>query len=295
MMEAGLSSMDREIVLEGIPVSDVGTIYDAVRFDNPCIPLALRLRKEVTLSGSLHVLPDYSVSRRVHEANSSRLAEIGDRFSETVNSSPFDIELAVHDHLSDSVRYKKDLPSDFSMNGPLLDRHGACEGISKAALYLLRRCGVDAGIVSGKTESGENHAWNMVHIDGGCYHLDVTWDLGSRNGVTRHDYFNVNDGFMGRSRTWTDAYPSTSMDCNYYSRSGSVVYRADDLGRMFREYIRRGQRIIEFRVCDAIRDGVDESSVERSLRRELEVRGGRYTGSYSQSTGCCVFNIDYLR
>lgn len=289
-MEAGLTSMEREIVLDGVNATHVRSIYDAVRFDNPCVPHVSRMRTGIGYGG-IRIFPTYTISRQAHKAGLSRMEEIGDRFTESVSGSGFERELAVHDHLSDTVLYRKDTPSDFSMRGPLLERRGACEGISKAALYLLRRCGVDAGIISGTTESGERHAWNMVHIDGGCYHLDITWDLGSRNGVTRHDYFNVNDGFMNRGRTWSDAYPSGSMDANYYSRRGTTVYRGEDLVKMIREFIARGQETIEFRICDALRERVDGKAVEESIRIALGTHGGRYSGCYNQSTGCCVFTV----
>lgn len=292
-MEAGLITMDREIVLEGVDIVDVRGIYDAVRFDNPCIPL-IRQMKTATRFGAICLLPVYFLNKQKHEADVSHLAEIGDRFIESIHGSRFDRELAVHDYLSDTVLYSKERPSDFSMSGPLLYHRGACEGISKAALYLLRRIGVDAGIVSGITTSGERHAWNMVHIDDRCYHLDITWDLGSRNGVTRHDFFNVNDGFMGKTRSWTNTYPSVSMNDNYYSRRGTVVYRTDDLEKVIGSFISKRQETIEFRISDAIKDSIDGDVVERSIRKALGICGGKFSGSYCQSTGCCLFNVDYL-
>lgn len=284
--------MDRTIVLEGVNAIDVRRVYDAVRFDNPCIPHIGQMKTGIGFK-AIRLLPAYSLSKHKHETDISRLTEIGDRFAESVNGSHFDRELAIHDYLSNTVLYSKEYPCDFSMNGPLLYHRGACEGISKAALYLLRRCDVDAGILSGVTTSGERHAWNMVYIDGGCYHLDITWDLGSRNGIPRHDYFNINDRFMGRARSWTDAYPSRTMNANYYSKKGTVVYNTDDLGKIIEGFISRRLKSIEFRISDALKDSIDGNAVEKSIRNALEICGERFSGSYCQSTGCCAFNVDY--
>lgn len=46
-----------------------------------------------------------------------------------------------------------------------------CEGYSKILIEALELIGIEARIVE-----NDNHAWNMVKLDGIWYHCDVTWD-----------------------------------------------------------------------------------------------------------------------
>lgn len=291
---AGLISMEREIDLGSYNEHDVNELYNAVKFDDPTLPnvVSFRFRR---LGNSLMALPTYGISKIAYEDNLFRMREFGDRFLQTVSGSSFERELTVHDHLAGTVAYHKGVPSDFSAIGPLLHSCGACEGVSKAVLYLLRICGVDAGVVTGETTSGELHAWNMVYLDGRCYHLDVTWDLRGYAGQLRHDYLNVNDSFMRRSRTWQFAYPSGIMDANYYSRRGIVIYRMEDLGRVMSQLISRRSNRIEYRISDALMKDFDAKTAEQAIRDALSSVGGRYSGSYRPDTGCSIFDVSYHR
>ena len=62
-------------------------------------------------------------------------------------------------------------------------------------------------VVGAGFSSREDHAWNMVKIDGEWYCIDATWDVGS---VPRHfQYFNVSSEYMALSdHQWDyEAYP----------------------------------------------------------------------------------------
>lgn len=49
-----------------------------------------------------------------------------------------------------------------------------CEGYSEAMEYLCRRANLYCKIVGGSSR-GESHAWNLVKVPSGTYHVDVTW------------------------------------------------------------------------------------------------------------------------
>ena len=48
-----------------------------------------------------------------------------------------------------------------------------CSGVADLFYYLANAAGVETRIQTHST-----HAWNFVKIDGKCYYLDATWDLG---------------------------------------------------------------------------------------------------------------------
>ena len=49
-----------------------------------------------------------------------------------------------------------------------------CQGYAEAYQYLCQRAGLWCHTVSGASE-GMSHAWNLIWLDGGTYHVDVTW------------------------------------------------------------------------------------------------------------------------
>ena len=51
-------------------------------------------------------------------------------------------------------------------------------------------------VVGASFGSSEDHAWNMVKLDGAWYCVDVTWDDPGGGGQAIHRYFNVTSQFM---------------------------------------------------------------------------------------------------
>ena len=49
-----------------------------------------------------------------------------------------------------------------------------CEGYSEAMAYLCSRANLYCKVVSGSSR-GTSHAWNLVKVSSGTYHVDVTW------------------------------------------------------------------------------------------------------------------------
>lgn len=60
----------------------------------------------------------------------------------------------------------------FTAYGALVNRMAVCDGYTKAYKYLLKQVGIN----SYKAATTEDHAWNVVELDGKYYHVDVTHD-----------------------------------------------------------------------------------------------------------------------
>jgi len=145
----------------------------------------------------------------------------------------YSIELAVHDVLSKRVTYDgTDMESSHSLVGPMLDKRGVCDGISKANAFLLNAFGVDASVVTGKKRgSTENHAWNVVRIDREWYNEDVTFDLQEGSGVQTRFYLNMDDTLASRTHELKNAGRCKSRKQNHYVRNGTYFKRAEEAVR----------------------------------------------------------------
>lgn len=114
------------------------------------------------------------------------------------------IERYVYEYLATNCTYDGfDTVYAHSPLGPLIQKRAVCEGISKAAKYLLDRAGVHSAVIfgGGDLNGGVNHAWNMVQLDGNWYHIDITYDLSQ--GQPRFRYFNLSDEAMRQDHRFT--------------------------------------------------------------------------------------------
>jgi len=87
---------------------------------------------------------------------------------------------------------KKGAPrTSYQPYGPLIQGKGVCLGYAETFRLLMDMAGIECITVTGAAfMSRENHAWNMVKLDGEWYCVDVTWD-DTEGG--NYDYFNKTD------------------------------------------------------------------------------------------------------
>ena len=70
-----------------------------------------------------------------------------------------------------------------------------CLGFASTFQLLMDMAGVECLTVVGAAfDSREDHAWNMVRLDGEWYCVDATWDTGVPEGYW--SYFNVTSDYM---------------------------------------------------------------------------------------------------
>jgi hypothetical protein len=149
-----------------------------------------------TLTGSKPKLTDKMLRDKV--------AEVAAQCKATA-SSDYARAKWFHDYLTTNASYDYTF-TYYSAHGVLLAGTGVCDSFSQAYQMLLNAVGIANKRVVGKG-NGEGHSWNLVNIDGGWYHVDVTWDV--RGG---HTYFMKSDDFMSRDHTWTRSkYPAAPL------------------------------------------------------------------------------------
>lgn len=114
-----------------------------------------------------------------------------------------DVVKACHDWLVSNLTYafKNDgvTPEDafwaHTVVGAFRNNTGVCETYARTFTLLLNQSGIDCYLVTGY--AGENHAWNLVCLDGLWYWVDVTWDdpVPDMGGIS-YTYYLVKDGGM---------------------------------------------------------------------------------------------------
>lgn len=135
-------------------------------------------------------------------------------------------ELRLHDYLVNHCRYGLGSPDDeneFRAYGALIDEEAVCSGYAEAMALLLTYAGIESQIVIG-TSRAENHAWNLVKINGDWYHLDTTWDDPVELGIVTHAYFNLSDDEIAYDHSWNRdrTEKATSTAQGYFTVSSKV-------------------------------------------------------------------------
>lgn len=114
---------------------------------------------------------------------------------------------AVHDYLVLNLAYDTRLINN-SPYPALTEGVTACNGYAMLAYKMLKELGIEVRLISGVASSQafntQNHAWNMVKLDGNWYHLDVTWDdpVPDEAGRILYDYYLLTDKEIAKNHSW---------------------------------------------------------------------------------------------
>lgn len=169
----------------------------------------------------------------------------------------FEKALYIHDYIVSNCRYVHENETGYASTvyGCLVEKVANCEGYAKAFACLAREAGLNVILVTGTTDSGENHAWNQVKIGGSWYNLDTTWDDLDSSADKRHTYFLCNDADFSKThfadKVAGGVYPCEHSDENYFVKMDFLVRNMDDADRILRREVALGAEIAELKFLDA--------------------------------------------
>ena len=246
----GLSKFSNKIILPLAPKNNLKKIYQSVLWDNPVLFFTISFQYVTDVRKRIIVLtPTYRYSRDVVRQWSDILISYLHSFDYMKSKSDLQKELFVHDYCLNKLKYdyffKK---QSFSPLGPMIFDTGVCEGIAKFVKILFDYLGVGCVLVSGKaingtTQIAEPHMWNIVEIDDGCYHLDVTYDMTLSKNIPRYDYFNLNDIEIKKDRTIHSNAPRCLIpNQDYYTVNSMTVYSLKEMEHHIRTNLLKGKK-----------------------------------------------------
>ncbi len=210
-----------------------------------------------------------SRSKATNEA--VKLADKAEEILEKViedGMTDYEKEMAIHDYIVSHGEYGyikgKNKEQSYQAYGILVREKGVCQAYAEATQLLLNLSDIKSKIIVGTDkEKGENHAWNLVELDGDWYHLDTTWDdpAPDREGRVLYTYFNLTDEQMSRDHDWDeDMYPkATAEKYNYYEKE-EICFKTQSEAK---DYIRdlvvsEHAMTIDFMVEDYTKDKYDD-------------------------------------
>ena len=235
MLEPGLKPLYEQIYVNAIeqvasfvPAVDVtleelNTVFEAVFNDHPELVL-------LETGYSCMYLEDGTCVEITLEYNDLMANEAGrlDYFNKAMEllqaadalGSDFEKEKYIHDTLAGMAEYDMNAPYNQVAYSAIENGRTVCAGYARAFQLLMIELGIPCYYCTGY--AGEDHAWNIIKLDGRYYNVDVTWD--DTDPLT-YDYFNKTDAeFSGTHvRTGLSVYLPACTGTLYTSEAFNTI------------------------------------------------------------------------
>ncbi|MBR3159470.1 MAG: hypothetical protein IKF14_10270 [Atopobiaceae bacterium] len=306
---AGVRSQEESIAVIDATPEDVSAAYKAMMGDHPeffwldgsFTYMYSSLLKSVTVQLGYEVEPsEVEATRAAIEAEADAiLAGLPE------NATEYDVALLAYEHIASHTDYVVGAPHNQTIQSVLLGHASVCAGYARTYQYLLQRAGVFCTYVEGSIPSrGEDHAWNLVRIDGQYAFVDPTWadptylgegDSGvSFDGVI-YDYLGLttadllrDDHAFAEASIWPDC---AAPELDFFRRAGLFidVYDEQAIDEVFWRQVNEGKSRAAFKF------GTDEAygealaalaggTFERDSLLELAAESGETSIRYSYAT-----------
>lgn len=202
------------------------------------------------------ILSTYGYSAKIYENNTAivtiNLTYIGTKAQEDFvtkkvkeiansllipNMTDFEKVLAVNNYVVTHANYSFNTKTSPHHVYTLLNEgKGVCQAYALLTYRLLKEMGVEARYVTGKgygSNGLEDHAWNLVKIDGEWYFLDTTWnDQWTNTKYIYYGYFLVTSNQLREDHIWEEnLYPAANN--NKYSYIHNIVQGLSDNGYIY--------------------------------------------------------------
>ncbi len=239
----GVNSMEESFQIWVDSVDDIDPAYHAIMVDHPELfwvdgSTSYRYYEN---GGPVTVTPGLLVSLDQVPAMRDQIEAVASSFVSTIPAGADDYTKAkmAYEYVIGTTDY--DVTADHNQNiqSVLLGHVSVCAGYARAYQYLLQKCDVYCSFVEGTIPSrGEDHAWNIVRINGAYAYVDTTWGdptyLGLNNGDVGivYDYLGLtteellrDDHVFANQDMWPVA---DSIENSYYYREGMLFDTADE-------------------------------------------------------------------
>lgn len=212
----------------------------------------------------IEFVPKYTISKDQRDVYQATIESTANEWLSGISdtASDFDKALYVFETLVNNVDYDTDSVENQNILSVFLYQSTVCQGYADAAWYLLDRLGIDSTIIVGKA-NGENHAWNLVHLDGAYYFMDVTWGnskyLDGNNDASKrvnYAYFAMTTEEISQNHVITSTFEvpeCLSNQDNYYVHQGLYYdqFVPEVIGSRFKESYEAGEAEISLKFSNS--------------------------------------------
>lgn len=202
-------------------------------------------------------VPHYIFTKKQTEQYSRKMKKSLDKYLSYADKKDTEYEKAytVYEHLIKAITYKEG--SDYNQNliSGMVNEKTVCTGYAKSLQYIYQKMGIRCQMVYGKA-NGQNHAWNLVRIEGVDCYVDPTW--GSNNKNMSRGFFGMTETELLKGHTLDQGLKvpeCNSIKNNYYVRQNHY-YKQFELDKIYTQ------------LCEQTKQG--QISFQMGSRKEYE-------------------------
>ena len=263
-----LLNRDGERVLSSLDVDEIDKCFNCVMTDNPDFYYTDGYRMtKTTVDDKLKSIsfdPRYTMTASEILSMEDKIDDYVKLFIESMPDFNDEYSKAkyIFDYLVDHTEYETTAENSQNICSVFANGKSVCQGYSMAAKYLCDEAGVLCTVVYGEA-SGQDHAWNMMRLDGTYCHVDVTWgDTSFKNSMqntneamTDYVFFGANDAIISTSHRMDHIVQlpaCTSLSSYYFVKEGRYFTKPDAgmLDDLFDKAYESEDRLLTIRCAD---------------------------------------------
>ena len=236
-------AMDESVGVSSKDPDEIDRIFNLCMMDHPELffcdgyKTTMKTQGEETLG--IDFAGRYSLSKEERKEKESEIKTVTDKILASVPDDNSDYEKVkyIYEWIIDNTEYDENAADSQNIISVFLNNKSICQGYTMSFKYLLDRMGIFCTVVYGQA-ANENHAWNLVRMDGTYCYVDTTFGdssyLDSDNGeasITSYNYFGCNSDILLRTHTVSERGPlpdCTSLDEYYYVKESKYFTEVNE-------------------------------------------------------------------
>lgn len=240
----GIQNMDRKIRVDMTGQKELEKMNEAMVYDMPQLFWYSGSWRAEMYSDYTEIYPEYTCDAEKRVERQKEIDETAEKCLRDMKKCNGEYEKIkyVFEYLVNTVEYDPSATDNQNLYSALKGKHSVCAGYAKAAQYLLEKSGIECIYVTGTTNRGEAHAWNIVKCNGKYYHFDATWgdplyqeqedteQTGKEVDRINYDYLCCDDESIRKEHTIGSfaEYPVCDSDDLNYFRLNNMYYESYD-------------------------------------------------------------------
>lgn len=240
----GIQNMDRKIRVDMTGQKELNKMNESMVYDMPQLFWYSGSWKAEMYSDYTEIYPEYTCDMETKKKRQKEIDAVVEKCLSEIKTCNGEYERIkyVYEYLVTTVDYDPVAQDNQNLYSALKGKHSVCAGYAKAAQYLLEKSGIECIYVTGTTNRGEAHAWNIVKCNGKYYHFDATWgdplyqeqedteQTGKEVDRINYDYLCCDDESIRKEHTIGSfaEYPVCDSDDLNYFRLNNMYYESYD-------------------------------------------------------------------
>ena len=267
-----LNTMGEDVRLSTVDVQLIEKVFKCVLNDHPKLYYVegytyTTFTRDTDIA-KLEFSGTYTKSREECDAMNVQIENyVADCFSGMENGiSDYEKVKYIYEYIIDGTEYNLTAEDSQNICSVFLNGESVCMGYARAMQYLLLEQDILCTVVNGTADQGEEHAWNLLLLDGQYYHLDVTWgddsytvsnDTSSQVGMTNYSFFCVTTEEISKTHVIDNVVElpeCIAWDNNYYVKEGCYFKSldTDKLSKIFEDAYALDKGYVEIKCMDSV-------------------------------------------